>query len=309
MVRGVILAESLRTAAELPLDGFTVTVVRRDVSGGAVGAQPTIWTFLEIEGPDDRADALADALAGALAAEGGWYADFGVAGDHVVVFAGRVFRYRNGDVAARAEVAEYARGVGVPEHQLDWPETDERAVGADDAGPDAAADDGARAEEVVAFWEMARGRARLGRLDVVTGATVASAVPPPAWSFGDNPRLADELLALVLEGTKTATASSLAELEAAGEPVPCVGDLSVILDGEGHPRALIRTTEVDHARFGEVDEDFAAREGEDDRTLASWRREHERYYRRVLEGTGTEFSTELPVAFERFELLYPRESD
>jgi len=45
-----------------------------------------------------------------------------VGDDHMVVFAGRVFRYRNGDVAGRAEVADYARSVGVPEHQLDWPE-------------------------------------------------------------------------------------------------------------------------------------------------------------------------------------------
>lgn len=122
MVKGVALAESLRTDARLPLDGFTVAVVRRDVSGGAVGVQPEMWTFLEIEGPDDGADDLAAALSGALEAEGGWYADYTVGDDHMVVFAGRVFRYRNGDAAGRAEVADYARSVGVPEHQLDWPE-------------------------------------------------------------------------------------------------------------------------------------------------------------------------------------------
>ncbi len=169
--------------------------------------------------------------------------------------------------------------------------------------------DGVQADEILAFWEMARGRARLGRLESVMGPTPASAVPPPAWSFGDNPRLADELLGLVLAGTKTATASSLAELEAAGEPVPTAGDLSIVLDGAGHPRALIRTTGVTVLPFHEVTAEQAVAEGEDDRTLASWRREHERYYRRVLEGTGTEFSPDLPIAFEEFELLYPRASD
>ncbi len=289
MVKGVILAESLRTEAELALDGFTVTVVRRDVGDGAVGGQPTVWTFLEIEGPDDGADLLADALAESLSAEGGWYADFGVASDHVVVFAGRVFRYRNGDAAARAEVAEYARRFGVPEHQLDWRESD-----------------GSAAEgEVQAFWEMARGRAKLGRLDVVTGGTVASTVPPPAWSFGDNPRLADDLLGLVLAGEKTGTSTALAELAATGEPVPEVGELSIILDGAGHPRALIRTTAVRRSRFGDVDEAFAASEGEADRTLASWRREHERYWRRTLARTGVEVDDDLEVLLETFEVLYP----
>lgn len=168
---------------------------------------------------------------------------------------------------------------------------------------------GVQAEEIFAFWEMARGRARLGRLESVMGPTPASAVPPQAWSFGDTPRLADELLALVLDGAKTATASSLAELAATGEPMPRTGDLSILLDGAGHPRALIRTTAVTVLPFREVTAEQAAAEGEDDRTLASWRREHERYFRRVLAGTGTEFSPDLPIAFEEFELLYPRASD
>ena len=122
MIRGVVLVESLRLDRSLSLDGFTVTVVRRDVSAGAVGDQPTVWAFLEIEGPDARADDLARELAGALQAEGGWYADFRVADDHVVVFADRVFRYRAGDAAGRAEAQRYGQAVGVPAHQLDWPD-------------------------------------------------------------------------------------------------------------------------------------------------------------------------------------------
>jgi len=166
-----------------------------------------------------------------------------------------------------------------------------------------------QAAEIQEFWEMARGRAKLGRLDVVTGGSVASTLPPPAWSFGDSPRLADELLALVLAGTKRATATAVAELEATGEPTPVVGELSIVLDGAGHPRALIRTTAVDVVPFDEVTEEFAALEGEDDRTLASWRREHEKYFRRVLAAGGTEFDTALPVVCERFEVLWPKDQD
>lgn len=166
-------------------------------------------------------------------------------------------------------------------------------------------DDDARAAEVVSFWETARARAKIGRLPVVTGPGVAAAMTPPAWAFGDNPRLADELLALVLAGEKTATATALAELTGAGEPVPQAGELSIVLDGAGHPRALIRTTLVRLARFGDVDEAFAASEGEGDRTLGSWRREHERYWRRVLAGTEVEVDDDLEVVLETFEVLYP----
>jgi hypothetical protein len=38
-----------------------------------------------------------------------------------VVFPGRVFRYRRGDEAARAQAQEHGRQLGIPEHQLDWP--------------------------------------------------------------------------------------------------------------------------------------------------------------------------------------------
>jgi hypothetical protein len=70
--------------------------------------------------PDDAAGELADALAAALVADEGWYADFEVADDHVVVFAGRAFRYAKGDRAGREAAVEYGRTHGVPEHQLDW---------------------------------------------------------------------------------------------------------------------------------------------------------------------------------------------
>lgn len=168
------------------------------------------------------------------------------------------------------------------------------------------ADDDARADEVVEFWETARAHAKIGRLPVVTGVGVTAAMTPPAWAFGDNPRLADELLALVLAGEKTGTSTALVELTSTGEPVPQPGELSIVLDGAGHPRALVRTTQVRLARFGDVDEAFAASEGEDDRTLVSWRREHERYWRRVLAGTGVEVDDDLEVVLETFEVLYPR---
>ncbi|WP_448629047.1 ASCH domain-containing protein [Cellulomonas soli] len=57
------------------------------------------------------------------------------------------------------------------------------------------------------------------------------------------------------------------------------------------------------APFDEVGEDFAFAEGEDDRSLASWRTQHELYWRRVL--GDDRFSPRLPVVQERFEVVYP----
>ena len=115
--------ESLRVGGELRVpDLRVVRIAREDVSGSAAPGQPGTWTLLDVEAPDPVADRLAEALATGLAADHGWYADFRVGGDHVVVFAGRVFRYRMGDEAGRRAAVEYGRAVGVPDHQLDWGE-------------------------------------------------------------------------------------------------------------------------------------------------------------------------------------------
>jgi uncharacterized protein YhfF len=159
-----------------------------------------------------------------------------------------------------------------------------------------------QAQEILAFWEVARPSVGLGKIGVVVGTGVTETVPPAAWSFGDNPQLADSLLAAVLSGAKTATSSSLWEYDA-DTPVPEKGELSILLDGAGHPRALIRTTAVDIVPFGDVDEDFALAEGEDDGSLEAWREGHRRYFARVLE---REVPEDMPVVCERFELRYPR---
>ncbi|GIG37355.1 ASCH domain-containing protein [Cellulomonas pakistanensis] len=174
---------------------------------------------------------------------------------------------------------------------------------------DATAADSTHPDEILAFWEVARVRAGVVRFAAVTGPGVAGTLVPPSWSFGDDPALADELLGLVLDGTKTATSTALAEYEAADEPLPVKGDLSIVTDGAGRPGALIRTTRVETLPFDQVDGGFAAAEGEGDRTLASWRAEHERYWRRVLAPLGAEFAATMPVVTERFELLYPRPGD
>ncbi|QTE28687.1 ASCH domain-containing protein [Pengzhenrongella sicca] len=168
---------------------------------------------------------------------------------------------------------------------------------------DAAPDEAGAA--LVAFWELARSRVGLARLPVITGLSPAASVLPPAWAFGDSPELADELLALVLAGLKTATASAVWEYEDADEPLPRPGDLSILLDGRGHPCALVRTSAVRVVPFAEVDAESAWLEGEGDRSLDTWRREHRAAFGRALAARGRTFDESLPVVLERFELRFP----
>jgi hypothetical protein len=123
MLRARILAESLRVGTDLVVPGLRITRFgRHDVADSTVPTQPDVWTFLDLEAPDELADELAEVLSATLLPDDGWYADFDTGDEHVVVFAGRVFRYRKGDAAARAEVVAYGKAAGTPEHQLDWAE-------------------------------------------------------------------------------------------------------------------------------------------------------------------------------------------
>ncbi|WP_329342124.1 hypothetical protein OG866_38905 [Streptomyces sp. NBC_00663] len=123
MINGYVLGESLRPGAEFAPPGLRVRAVRRlDVSDSAAAGQPPLWTLVEWEADGSLSASIADALAAALEPAHGWYADFTAGDEHVVVFAGRVFRYRRGDRRGRAEAIAYGRSVGTPEHQLDWRE-------------------------------------------------------------------------------------------------------------------------------------------------------------------------------------------
>ncbi len=159
---------------------------------------------------------------------------------------------------------------------------------------------------VEAFWELARFHAKLNAAPSYFGVTPLEAVPPPAWAFGADAEQADDLLALVLDGTKTATASSLWDFEGEDEPLPEIGSLSIIVDGRGHPRALIETTAVEVRPFSEVDAEHARREGEGDLSLEHWREVHRRFFAEVATHERP-VDDSMPVVLERFRIVYQAE--
>jgi uncharacterized protein YhfF len=114
------------------------------------------------------------------------------------------------------------------------------------------------------------------------------------FSFGDGPDLANRLLELVLSGTKCATCWA----ESQGLLSAEVGKMMVVLDGQGVPKAIVKTIALTKRRFDEVDEAFAYDEGEGDRSLKYWREAHTRYFTRL----GT-YAPDMMLWCERFELV------
>lgn len=135
-------------------------------------------------------------------------------------------------------------------------------------------------------------------------ACVAAGASYAIWAFGDSPDLADRLLELVIAGAKRATCESLDVYRSRGDPVPVVGEYSVVCDGAGAARCVLKTTEVRLLAFEDVDAAFAADEGEGDRSLASWREDHLAYFQRELADLGLSASPRMLLVCERFRLLY-----
>jgi uncharacterized protein YhfF len=125
-----------------------------------------------------------------------------------------------------------------------------------------------------------------------------------AEAWGDSPQLADELGALIVGGTKTATCSALWQYEAEREPLPSVGLKAIVLDGTGDPLCIVETTEVAVRPYDEIDAQFAFEEGEGDRSLDYWRDAHWRFFSRTLPSIGKQPTTEMPLVRERFRVVY-----
>lgn len=100
----------------------------------------------------------------------------------------------------------------------------------------------------------------------------------PKAEFAFPGPLRDALVAAILSGAKTSTTSLLVEYERDGDPLPEVGDRSVLVDSRDRPVAVLETTGVRVRRLCEVDLRHALDEGEGYGTVAEWRAAHERFW-------------------------------
>jgi uncharacterized protein YhfF len=132
----------------------------------------------------------------------------------------------------------------------------------------------------------------------------------PAFGFAFPGPLRDELTALVLDGTKVATASLVADFIVDGEQIPRPGDRSVIMDSTGRPVAIIETTLIRLTTMARVADDFARAEGEGFRDARDWRAAHERFWgsylddlRRDLADPSFALTDSTPVVCEWFRLV------
>jgi uncharacterized protein YhfF len=114
------------------------------------------------------------------------------------------------------------------------------------------------------------------------------------FAFGDSPATADALLALVLEGKKTATCWPASQGLKGSAP----GARYVVQDSAGRSRAVIESVELVQRRFDEIDSAFAAEEGEGDLSRAHWAVIHQDCFTRERA-----YAPDMMLWCERFRLV------
>ncbi|MEH8170325.1 ASCH domain-containing protein [Aeromonas veronii] len=107
--------------------------------------------------------------------------------------------------------------------------------------------------------------------------------------------------ALVVAGRKRATCSLAYWYLEKGERMPEQGDLLVVTDWSGQPKALVEIVSVTLCRFDEIDAAFAAEEG--DGSLAWWREAHKAFFEREMKAEGGEFDEHATLVLERFRVV------
>lgn len=119
------------------------------------------------------------------------------------------------------------------------------------------------------------------------GLSAAQLAALPVTEFAFPGPLRDQLVAAILDGGKTTTASLLEEYQVLDEPLPQVPRLEAVIDSAGQRVAAIETTQVLLVPLGEVSLEHAIAEGEGYGSVAEWRSGHERFW------TSPELAAEL----------------
>ena len=140
--------------------------------------------------------------------------------------------------------------------------------------------------------------------------SIDNATPYETWAFGGEDKTKDELIKLVLCGRKFGTASAYDEYveEEALDDLPKVGDYSVLLWANGEAACVIKNYEVYIRPFECVPSFHAYAEGEDDRSLESWKDIHTKFFKPRLEAMGKTLDGKSLIVCEQFSVEYTAQS-
>ncbi|UIK90766.2 ASCH domain-containing protein [Arthrobacter polaris] len=130
----------------------------------------------------------------------------------------------------------------------------------------------------------------------------------PVAEFAFPGPLRDQLVAAILDGSKTSTTTTVIEYEIEQEDLPLIGQQEVVIDSGGKGVAVIETTAVRHARLADVDLQHVIDEGEGDTTVEQWRAGHEEFWhsqdmRHAMGDPDFTVTDDTVLVLQRFKLI------
>ena len=124
-------------------------------------------------------------------------------------------------------------------------------------------------------------------------------------TFGD-PKYqdySDHITELAIKSIKRATAHLAIDFELNNVTRRQKGDYWMILWEDLSPAVVVELVNVEECKFEDVSAEFAAREGEGDGSLEFWKKTHEDYFKLQLTDWGHEWSDQLRVVLESFDVV------
>jgi len=112
--------------------------------------------------------------------------------------------------------------------------------------------------------------------------------------------LADELAQSIIDGKKTATCPAHLFYELENEPLPEVGDYTIVLSSKDEPLAIIRNTDIQLIPMNEVSLEFAIAEAG---SYEYWWESHVKFFTAELAEYGKKFSEEMLLVWIWFEVI------
>lgn len=127
---------------------------------------------------------------------------------------------------------------------------------------------------------------------------------PQSFYFCDKEEDANECAELVVKKIKQATSPSVWWFKKNKESFPKVGDIAIVTNWYGEPKAIIKTTKVEIVKFKDISSEYAFTEGEGDRSLDYWKIVHWNYYKGEMEEFGESPDEEMGIVCEYFVTIW-----
>jgi uncharacterized protein YhfF len=86
--------------------------------------------------------------------------------------------------------------------------------------------------------------------------------------------------------------------------MPEVGHLQVVTNWDGKPICIIELTSVNICKYSDVTAEFAAEEGEGDKSLNWWREAHWKFFSLECDELGIKPTEDMLLVLERFRVVY-----